>query len=91
MNLFMESQGDCCAVRRLHEGGNTLSDFDIGVSSIADTLVSQASLFNCTLEKAWKKYMHPALTEQTTFEEVKKYIDSKVALGEKSEDSEQVT
>jgi hypothetical protein len=62
-----------------------LSGFKIEISKIADTLVSQASLFNCSIEVAWKTYMHPVLIEHTTYEEVKKYIDEKVALGEKYE------
>lgn len=55
------------------------------VSKIADTLVSMASLFNCSLEIAWETYMHPALTDQASFEEVKSFIDMKVSLGEKYE------
>ena len=55
----------------------------ISVSKIADTLVSQSTFFRCSLEEAWETYLHPYLTKQATFEEVKKYIDNKVALGEK--------
>jgi len=42
--------------------------------------MSQSAMFNCSLEEAWKQWMHPVLTEQTTFEEVKKYIDEQVTL-----------
>jgi hypothetical protein len=55
--------------------------FKLEISRVADTLVNQASLFNCGIEKAWNKYMHPVITEQFTFDEVKKYIDSKISMG----------
>lgn len=55
--------------------------FKFDISKIANTLISQSSLFDCSIEEAWKKYMHPILTEQITFDEVKKYINEKVALG----------
>lgn len=51
------------------------------LSKIADTLVSQSGLFNCSLEEAWESWMHPLLTNNYTFEEVKEYIDRKVELG----------
>lgn len=54
---------------------------DISVAQLADTLVSQSTLFNCSIEEAWEKYMHPYLTKQSTFEEVKSYIDDQIALG----------
>lgn len=51
------------------------------LSKIADTLVSQSGLFNCSLEEAWKNCMHPLLTNAYSFQEVKEYIDRKVELG----------
>ncbi|MEK4188076.1 hypothetical protein [Paenibacillus sp. FSL L8-0494] len=32
-------------------------------------------MFNCSYEEAWKKYMHPAITEKFTFEEVVKHVE----------------
>lgn len=61
------------------KGDNNLSLLDI--SSIANTLVSQSSIFNCSLKEAWDNYMHPALTQSITFEETKKYIDEKTKQG----------
>jgi hypothetical protein len=55
--------------------------FNFDISKIASTLISQSALFDCSLEEAWEKYMHPILIEQTTFEEVKNYIMEKTALG----------
>lgn len=57
-----------------------MSSLKLEISKIADTLMSQSAMFNCSLEEAWKQWMHPVLTEQTTFEEVKKYIDEQVTL-----------
>ncbi len=52
------------------------------ISRVASTLVSQSSLFQCSLEHAWKQYMHPLITERFNYKEVKDYIDEKVKLGE---------
>lgn len=51
------------------------------VSKLADTLVSQSAMYNCSFEEAWENHMHPFLTKQATFEEVKQYIDDKIYLG----------
>lgn len=59
-----------------------MSSFDFNLPSIADTLVNQSAIFNCSLKEAWENYMHPLITGQATFDEVKAYIDNKVALGE---------
>lgn len=53
------------------------------LSDVANTLVSQSSLFECTLEVAWKDWMHPIIVEQFSFEEVNEYIQSKIKLGER--------
>jgi hypothetical protein len=55
--------------------------FKFEISRVADVLISQSSMFNCSIEKAWKDYMHPAITEQFTFDEVKKYIYDKILRG----------
>ncbi|QJI52357.1 hypothetical protein [Psychrobacillus phage Perkons] len=54
---------------------------EIEISKVADTLMSQSGLFQCSIEEAWNTYMHPILTENFDFEEVKVYIDRKVELG----------
>mgnify|MGYP000930260036 FL=1 len=63
-------------------------EFKIG--NIADALISVSSMFNCTLEEAWERYTHPIITEKFSFEEVKKYIDKKVELGEKFKKSNEI-
>lgn len=54
---------------------------EITISRVADTLVSQSGMFNCSIEEAWNTYMHPLLTESFDYEDVKSYIDRKVELG----------
>jgi metal-dependent amidase/aminoacylase/carboxypeptidase family protein len=51
------------------------------ISKVADTLVNQASMFNCNYKTAWEKYMHPIITNQFTYEEVEKYINDKITKG----------
>jgi len=58
------------------------------IAKTADTLVGQASLFNCSLEEAWETYMHPAITQQFTFEEISNYIKDTIILGERYKDIE---
>jgi len=58
-----------------------MNEFEINIPKVADILISQCSLFNCSLEEGWKNYMHPVLTEQVTFEEVMDYIKKKIELG----------
>ncbi|MCY9738163.1 hypothetical protein M5X17_31210 [Paenibacillus alvei] len=50
------------------------------ISRVAEVLVDQSSIFNCTIEEAWKNYMHPAITEQVNYFEVVTYINEKVDL-----------
>lgn len=45
------------------------------ISRVAEVLISQASLFDCTIEEAWDKYMHPLITNTFKYEDVKDYID----------------
>ncbi|EGL17691.1 MULTISPECIES: hypothetical protein [unclassified Paenibacillus] len=52
------------------------------ISRVADTLVNQAAIFNCTFKKAWKYYMHPALTENFSYEDIVSYINEKMNLGQ---------
>jgi hypothetical protein len=58
-----------------------MNEFEINIPKIADILISQCSLFNCSLEDGWKNYMHPALTEQVDFEDVINYIKENIELG----------
>ena len=51
--------------------------FKLELSKVAEVLVDQSKIFNCDLKTAWKKWMHPAITEQFTFEEVIKYLEAK--------------
>lgn len=56
--------------------------FQFEISKVADTLISQATMFNCNIEKAWTDYMHPLITDQFTFDEVKTYIADKAVKGQ---------
>lgn len=56
---------------------------NLEISKVADTLIQQCSIFQCSVEKAWEDHMHPLITESIAFEEVKAYIDNKIKLGEK--------
>lgn len=48
---------------------------ELKIENVAKTLISQAKLFNCTLETAWNNYMHSYITEQFTLEDVANYIE----------------
>lgn len=48
---------------------------DIKIEHVADTLVKQAKLFDCTLEVAWNEYIHPLITEKFSLDEVLNYIE----------------
>lgn len=50
------------------------SFFEKSAAEIAETLQHQKEVFGGTYKEVWEKWMHPALTEQTTFEEVMKHI-----------------
>lgn len=49
------------------------------VESAANSLKKIAYMFNCSYKKAWNKFMHPAITEKFTFEEVMNHIEDKEA------------
>lgn len=51
------------------------------IAKLADIVVGQAAMFNCSFEEAWDKYTHPTLTEQVDFKEVLEYINDKIELG----------
>lgn len=44
------------------------------ISKVANDLIQQCSIFQCSLESAWEDYMHPYGTTYLTFDEVKSYI-----------------
>ncbi|SYX85922.1 MULTISPECIES: hypothetical protein [Paenibacillus] len=46
----------------------------MNIKYVASALVETTHAFNCSFDTAWKKYMHPAITERFTFEEVMKQI-----------------
>lgn len=48
---------------------------ELKIENVAETLINQAKLFNCTLENAWNNYMHSYITEQFTLEDVANYIE----------------
>lgn len=41
------------------------------IESVAKALKEISNLFACSYETAWKQYMHPAITDEFTFEENK--------------------
>lgn len=45
------------------------------IEKVADTLVNQARLFNCSIEVAWNDYMHSLIKEQFTLDEVLNYLE----------------
>ncbi|MGG0187245.1 hypothetical protein [Bacillus rhizoplanae] len=40
------------------------------IEKVENVLKEQAFIFTCSYKTAWKHYMHPAITERFTFEEV---------------------
>jgi hypothetical protein len=42
--------------------------------SAANALKEMSKMFNCSYITAWGNYMHPAITEKFTFDEVMKHI-----------------
>lgn len=47
---------------------------EISMPKVAETLKTQAKMFNCSYETAWEQWMHPLLTENCSFDEVMEYI-----------------
>ena len=52
---------------------NDLFDFDI--DRVASTLLSLTKVFECSLLEAWNEHTHHTIKENTTFEEVKAYLE----------------
>ena len=57
-------------------------DMHFEISKVADAVVMQTSLFQCSIDEAWDRYTHDLIKNQFTLEEVKAYINRKVQLGE---------
>lgn len=51
------------------------------ITKVANTLISYASLFRCSLEDAWDIHLPTYFTDKFSFEEVKVSIDEKVIQG----------
>ncbi|MGH0480957.1 MULTISPECIES: hypothetical protein [Bacillus] len=49
------------------------------IKKVAEVLQEQAYIFTCSYETAWKRWMHPAITESFTFEEVVTHINKRAA------------
>lgn len=49
--------------------------FNFTIDRVADTLINQMKVFDCTMEAAWNDYMHSLITDQFTLEEVVNYIE----------------
>lgn len=49
--------------------------FNFTIDRVADTLINQMKVFDCTIEVAWNDYMHSLITDQFTLEEVVNYIE----------------
>ncbi|QOT13683.1 hypothetical protein JNUCC32_31280 (plasmid) [Paenibacillus sp. JNUCC32] len=45
------------------------------IESVANAVKELAGLFNCSYEDVWRRYMHPAITDGFTFEEVFPHIN----------------
>lgn len=47
------------------------------LKDVAKTLKIRAKIFVCSYRTAWEKWMHPAIADSFTFEEVMIYIKEK--------------
>lgn len=47
---------------------------EIILSKVADTLIRQCDLFNCSYEEGWAHYMHPFFAGNISFDDVMDYI-----------------
>ena len=48
---------------------------ELKIENVAETLINQAKLFNCTIDIAWSKYMHSYITNQFKLADVTNYIE----------------
>jgi len=49
--------------------------FKLELSKVSGILVEQSNIFECDLKTTWEKLMHPAITDQFTYEEVRLFIE----------------
>ncbi|MCY9708508.1 hypothetical protein M5X00_31255 [Paenibacillus alvei] len=45
------------------------------LENVAKALKDTAYMFMCSYKTAWEQFMHPAITEKFTFDEVMEYIN----------------
>ena len=48
---------------------------ELKIENVAETLINQAKLFNCTIDIAWSNYMHSYITNQFNLADVANYIE----------------
>lgn len=48
---------------------------ELKIENVAEILINQAKLFNCTIDIAWSKYMHSYITNQFKLVDVANYIE----------------
>jgi hypothetical protein len=59
----------------------------IDIGTVANTTVEMTGLMNCDIDTAWKRYLHPAVKEGHSLEEVKAYIEKKIEQGKTALDA----
>nr|WP_312985493.1 hypothetical protein [Clostridioides sp.] len=50
--------------------------WDFKLEDVAKTTVEQSGMHNCSIEDAWKEYIHPIITDKFTLNEVKEFINN---------------
>ena len=48
---------------------------ELKIENVAETLINQSKLFNCTIDIAWNKYMNSYVKNQFILEDVVNYIE----------------
>lgn len=48
---------------------------ELKIENVAETLINQSELFNCTIDTAWNKYMNSYVKNQFILEDVVNYIE----------------
>lgn len=49
--------------------------FNFKLNEVADVVRIQMKIFNCSIDIAWRDYIHDIIKEQITFEQVKQVIN----------------
>lgn len=52
--------------------------FKFDVNKVADTVINQMNIFGCSMEVAWKDYIHDLIKDSVSFEDVKKVIENRL-------------